>query len=316
MIVVTGGAGFIGSNLVKALNEQGREDILVVDNLKDGSKFRNIVDCSIADYMDKQDFIEQIKANKKFPFRIEFIFHQGACSKTTEWDGRYMMENNYEYSKCLLNYCEEHSIDFVYASSAAVYGSGSKYIEDEQYERPINVYGYSKYLFDQHVRKKLSTTRIRIIGLRYFNVYGPGEFHKQSMASVAFHLNNQLAESGVVRLFAGSDGYDNGEQRRDFIYVKDVIKVNLWGMEKTAPSGIYNVGTGKSRSFNDVANAVINYHQRGSIEYIEFPEHLKTSYQSFTEADPQHLLNAGYAGGFISLEDGVEDYMNWLNQQN
>ncbi len=315
MIIVTGGAGFIGSNLVKALNEQGRDDVLLVDNLEDGSKFRNIVDCSIADYMDKYDFIEHIKADKKFPFDIDVVFHQGACSKTTEWDGRYMMENNYEYSKQLLNFCEKRGIDFIYASSAAVYGPGTNYIEEEQYEAPINVYGYSKYLFDQYVRKKIPQVQIKIIGLRYFNVYGPGESHKQSMASVAFHLNNQLAESNNVRLFSGSDGYDDGEQKRDFIYVNDVVKVNLWASEQNVVSGIYNVGTGKSRSFNDVAGAVIDFHKRGSIEYIEFPEHLKGSYQSFTEADTEKLLSAGYAGGFTSLEDGVRDYMNRLNHQ-
>ena len=313
MIVVTGGAGFIGSNLVKALNHAGHEDILVVDNLKDGKKFRNLVDCVILDYIDKQDFIDSIAQNTGFPETISCIFHQGACSKTTEWDGRYMMKNNYEYSKVLFEYCQSNNIDFIYASSAAVYGLGTRLVEDIKYEAPINVYGYSKFLFDQYVRKRLANVSSKVIGLRYFNVYGPGEAHKGSMASVASHLNTQIKETGIVNLFSGTDGYADGEQRRDFIYVDDIVKINMWCMLDASVSGIFNAGTGQSRSFNDVARCVIDFHGNGQINYIEFPEHLRGSYQSFTEADTNKLLKAGYSGGFTSLEEGVKSYMSILN---
>jgi len=315
MIIVTGGAGFIGSNIVKTLNERGREDILVVDDLKDGVKFRNIADCEIADYWDKDDFLTFIENGKNFPVEVDAIFHEGACSATTEWDGKYMMQNNFEYSKALLHYCLEHKIPYLYASSASVYGAGPNFKEARQFEEPLNVYGYSKFLFDQYVRRILPSAESQVVGFRYFNVYGPREQHKGSMASVAFHLNNQLlAGDEVVRLFEGCDGYGNGEQRRDFIYVSDVVDVNLWCFENPNCSGIFNLGTGRSQSFNDVANAVISYHKKGKLEYIPFPDHLKGSYQSFTEADMGAMRNAGYSADFKSVEEGVHTYLAWLNR--
>jgi len=313
MIIVTGGAGFIGSNLVKALNDKGITDILVVDDLTEGVKFRNLVDCQVIDYLDKDDFLERVKQEKKFAEEIQAIFHQGACSSTTEWDGRYMMENNYTYSKELLHYCLSLKIPFIYASSAAVYGTGKNFMEAKENEAPVNIYGYSKYLFDEYVRRFVTDPKSQVVGLRYFNVYGPREQHKGSMASVAWHLNQQIQASGKVRLFTGSGGYADGDQRRDFIHIDDVINVNLWMLEG-GHCGIVNVGTGVSRSFNDVANAIISWHDKGEIEYIEFPEHLRGSYQSYTEADINSLRQMGYKNDFLSVEDGVKQYLDVLNQ--
>ncbi|RKZ49732.1 MAG: ADP-glyceromanno-heptose 6-epimerase [Gammaproteobacteria bacterium] len=313
MIIVTGGAGFIGSNLVKALNDKGLTDVLVVDDLTEGIKFRNLVDCQVIDYLDKDDFLQKIKQEKDFSEKIEAIFHQGACSTTTEWDGRYMMGNNYTYSKDLLHYCLNLKIPFIYASSAAVYGTGENFRETRENEAPVNVYGYSKYLFDEYVRRFVTEPESQVVGLRYFNVYGPREQHKGSMASVAWHLNQQIQASGKVRLFEGSGGYENGDQRRDFIHVDDVVKINLWMLENSA-SGIVNVGTGASRPFNDVAKAIVSWHGKGEVEYIEFPEHLKDSYQSFTEADISSLRQMGYKNDFLSVEDGVKQYLDVLNQ--
>ena len=313
MIIVTGGAGFIGSNLVKALNDKGLTDVLVVDDLTDGIKFRNLVDCQVIDYLDKDEFLQMLKQEKDFTEKIEVIFHQGACSETTEWDGRYMMENNYTYSKELLHYCLNHKIPFIYASSAAVYGTGENFKEVRENEAPVNVYGYSKYLFDEYVRRFVTKPESQVTGLRYFNVYGPREQHKGSMASVAWHLNQQIQANGKVKLFEGSGGYANGDQRRDFIHVDDVVKVNLWMLENGA-SGIVNVGTGASHPFNDVAKAIVSWHGKGAIEYIEFPEHLKDSYQSYTEADINSLRQMGYKNDFLSVEDGVKQYLDVLNQ--
>jgi ADP-L-glycero-D-manno-heptose 6-epimerase len=313
MIIVTGGAGFIGSNLVKALNDKGIMDILVVDDLTDGVKFRNLVDCQVIDYLDKDDFLARVKQKKKFAEEIQAIFHQGACSSTTEWDGRYMMENNYTYSKELLHYCLSMKIPFIYASSAAVYGTGENFKEAKENEAPVNIYGYSKYLFDEYVRRFVTDPKSQVVGLRYFNVYGPREQHKGSMASVAWHLNQQIQASGKVRLFTGSGGYADGDQRRDFIHVDDVVNVNLWMLESGC-CGIVNVGTGASRSFNDVANTILSWHDKGEIEYIEFPEHLQGSYQSYTEADINSLRQMGYKNDFLSVEDGVKQYLDVLNQ--
>ena len=310
MIVVTGGAGFIGSNLVKELNRRGERDILVVDELSDGHKFVNLADCDIADYLDRDDYLDRVvSGDMPAP---EVVFHQGACSTTTEWDGRYMMANNFEYSKQLLHYCQARSVPFIYASSASVYGAGPVFSEGLENEQALNVYGYSKFLFDQYVRRHMDGFTSQVVGLRYFNVYGPREQHKGSMASVAFHFNNQLRESGEVRLFAGCDGYADGEQRRDFIYVGDVVDVNLWFRQNPAVSGVFNCGTGRSQSFNDVARAVIDWHGRGKISYVAFPEHLKNAYQSFTEADMSLLRQAGYARRFLSVEEGVKAYLDEL----
>jgi len=314
MIVVTGGAGFIGSNLVKALNQKGYTNIIVVDNLKNGVKFRNLVDCQIADYYDKRDFFEHLQ-NKSLKKKITAMFHLGACSSTTEWDGHYIMQNNYEYSKLLLHFCLKRGIPFIYASSASVYGNGTVFKEEFQYEKPINMYAYSKFLFDQYVRQYLSDPELesQIVGLRYFNVYGARESHKGGMASVAFHFNNQIKISNKLKLFEGCDGYENGEQRRDFIHVQDTVDVKLWLFENPQVSGIFNVGTGRSQTFNEVAQAVLSWHNSGEIEYIPFPDHLKGSYQSFTQADMNALLKAGYSQPFKDVQTGVKLYLDQLN---
>ncbi|MBU6510189.1 MAG: ADP-glyceromanno-heptose 6-epimerase [Gammaproteobacteria bacterium] len=313
MIIVTGGAGFVGSNLVLALNRRGHSNIIVVDDLKDGTKFRNLVEAEIADYRDKDAFLQQLIADTLGP--IEAIFHNGACSDTTEWNGQYMMAVNYDYSKALLEYCLTHKIPFIYASSAAVYGGGKVFKEDRQYEHPLNLYGYSKFLFDQYVRRRMREgVKSQIVGFRYFNVYGPREQHKGKMASTAFHFNNEILASGKCKLFEGSGGYKDGEQRRDFVHVDDVCAVNLWALDQPKVSGIFNLGTGKSQTFNDVANAVIKFHGKGKIEYIAFPENLKGRYQSFTEADMSALRAAGCDHKFMTVEQGVAKYMEWLNK--
>ena len=315
MIIVTGGAGFVGSNLVMALNQRGRSDILVVDDLKDGTKFKNLVDAEIADFKDKDVFLQQLLAPQHSFGPVEAVFHNGACSDTTEWDGRYMMSVNYEYSKALLDYCQTRGIPFLYASSAAVYGGGTVFKEERGNETPLNVYGYSKFLFDQYVRRRMQTgLKSQVAGFRYFNVYGPREQHKGKMASTAFHFNNQILETGKCKLFQGSDGYGDGEQRRDFIHVDDVCAVNLWFWEHPKCSGIFNLGTGRAQPFNDVAKAVIKYHGKGKIEYIPFPDVLKGRYQSFTEADLTALRATGCDHQFMTVEDGVAKYMAWLNK--
>jgi len=312
MIIVTGGAGFIGSNLVKALNQRGERDILLVDNLTNGRKMHNIADLDIADYLDKDEFIGRIgKSNFS---GIRAVFHQGACSSTTEWDGRYVMANNYDYSKRLLDWCQTRCVQFLYASSASVYGNGQKgFRVDRDCEQPINMYAYAKFQFDQYVRRVLPDAASQIAGFRYFNVYGPREQHKGGMSSTVFHFNRQVIEHGVARLFEGCDGYANGEQRRDFIHVDDVIDVNLWCYDHPDKSGIFNVGTGQAETFNAVANAVIAWHGQGRIEYIPFPDHLKGAYQSFTQADIQGLRQAGYGKPFLSIQQGVNRYLDCLN---
>ncbi|WP_218814218.1 ADP-glyceromanno-heptose 6-epimerase [Rickettsiella endosymbiont of Dermanyssus gallinae] len=313
MIIVTGGAGFIGSNLVKQLNVKYPEiPIVIVDDLTEGIKFKNINDCRVADYLDQQDFLEKIKQNKYFP-KLKAIFHQGACSTTTEWNGKYMMENNFEYSKVLLHYCLSWKVPFIYASSASVYGVGSVFKEELQYEKPINVYAYSKYLFDQYVRNILPEAKSQIVGLRYFNVYGPRESHKGNMASVVLHADQQLRETGIINLFQGNDGYGDGEQQRDFIYVDDAVNINLWFL-KSKKSGIYNAGTGHSESFNALAQAVIDFHGRGEIHYIPFPASLQGCYQSFTQADLSKLKAIGYAGSFKPVAEGVKAYLSIIHK--
>ncbi|AXB30255.1 ADP-glyceromanno-heptose 6-epimerase [Vibrio campbellii] len=313
MIIVTGGAGMIGSNIVKALNEAGINDILVVDNLKNGKKFKNLVDLDITDYMDRDDFLTQIMAGDDFG-PIEAIFHEGACSATTEWDGKYMMLNNYEYSKELLHYCLDREIPFLYASSAATYGETETFVEEREYEGALNVYGYSKQQFDNYVRRLWKDAEdhgeqlSQITGFRYFNVYGPREDHKGSMASVAFHLNNQINDGENPKLFAGSESF-----KRDFIYVGDVSKVNLWFLE-SGVSGIFNCGTGNAESFEEVAKAVIKHHKKGEIQTIPFPEHLKGAYQEFTQADLTKLRAAGCDVEFKTVAEGVAEYLAIQNR--
>jgi ADP-L-glycero-D-manno-heptose 6-epimerase len=310
MIVVTGGAGFIGSNLVKALTNRGIDDIVVADDMTEGRKFANLVDCDIADYWDRDVLLDRLAAAE----RPRAVLHQGACTVTTEWDGRYMMQTNYRYSVELLEFCQRKGVPFIYASSAAVYGASRKFAEDDPaLERPLNVYGYSKLLFDRYVRRVLGGASAQIAGLRYFNVYGPREAHKGPMASVVHHFDGQLREHGRVRLFEGSGGYGPGEQRRDFVYVADVVDVNLWFLDHPEKSGIFNVGTGASASFNDLARAVIATRGGGTaqdrIEYIPFPVALRDSYQSFTEADLTALRGAGYEAPFMDIEAGTAAYL-------
>ncbi len=325
-IVVTGAAGFIGANLVKALNDRGIDNVLAVDNLTRADKFRNLTDCEIADYLHKDDFRNALGAGT-FDGEISAILHQGACSDTMATDGRYVMENNFRYSMDLLAYCQAEAVPLIYASSAAVYGASDEFREDRQFERPLNVYGYSKYLFDQMVRRRWSENTAQVVGLRYFNVYGPREAHKSRMASVAFHFFGQYLDSGKVRLFEGSGGYAAGEQRRDFVSVDDAVSVNLWFLEHAGKSGIFNCGTGASQTFNDVAVATVNAARRaegkpslalqemkaqGLVEYVPFPQGLKERYQSFTEADLTQLRAAGYETPFLTVEQGVSRYVGWL----
>ncbi len=324
--VVTGAAGFIGSRLIEGLNREGVTDIIAVDNLSRADKFANLAGCEIADYLDKREFLERLEAHQ-FEGAIEAVFHQGACSDTMETDGRYMMENNYAYSRRLLDWCQEEEVPLLYASSAAVYGASTAFREERPCERPLNVYGYSKVLFDAHVRRRLDTRTAQIAGFRYFNVYGPNEGHKGRMASVAYHGFNQFRAEGKVKLFVGTDGYPDGGQRRDFIHVDDVVNVNLYFLEHREVSGVYNCGTGRAQAFNDVAVAVANGVRRsrgepeltleqlvagGMVEYIPFPAQLAGKYQSFTEADVTRLREAGYPGEFMDVAKGVGAYVDHL----
>ncbi len=317
MIVVTGGAGFIGSNLVKALNERGRQDVMVVDDLSDGTKFVNLADCTLGDYLDKDDFRRRVEAELRgepagLP-EIEAIFHEGACSDTTEWDGRFMLDNNFEYSKVLLHFCQKRGIPFLYASSAATYGGSEVFVEAPEHEKPLNVYGYSKLLFDQYVRARWDEFESQVVGFRYFNVYGPREQHKGKMASVAYHHHTQISAGQDLRLFGAWDGYEAGMQSRDFVYVGDVVSVNLWFLDNPQVSGIFNLGSGRAEPFKAIGEAVIDYYGRGTIEYIDFPEELKGRYQSYTRADIGSLRRAGYDREFRTVAEGVGEYLEWLN---
>lgn len=329
-IVVTGAAGFIGSNLVKALNERGVTDIIAVDNLSSGDKFRNLVDCEIAHYMDKHDFLALLLEGE-FEGELSAILHQGACSDTMNHDGKYMMDNNYQYTLALFDYCQHEEIQFLYASSAATYGKGTVFKEERKYEGPLNVYGYSKFLFDQVLRQRMKEgLSAQAVGFRYFNVYGPREQHKGRMASVAFHHFNQYREHGKVKLFGGWDGWGNGMQSRDFVSVEDVAKINLYFLDHPEKSGIFNLGSGRSQPFNDVAVATVNACRRhegqpglsldemvaqGIVEYVDFPDALKGKYQSFTQADIGKLRSAGYDAELFSVEQGVDRYVDWLIKQ-
>ena len=312
MIIVTGSNGFIGSNLIKGLNEIGHKDIIAVDDQDDPELKENIAHCDIQDFLNIDEFINLIRNNEIDGTKIRAIFHQGACSNTMEWDADFLYKNNLLYSKELLNFSQKNKTSLIYASSASVYGAGKIFEESVENEDPINLYAYSKFKFDQLVRQELIKSETQIVGLRYFNVYGPQEQHKGTMASVAFHLHNQLKDNEEIKLFEGSDGYDDGEQRRDFIYVEDVVKVNLWFLKNQKVSGIFNVGTGKSQTFNEVAHSVINWNKRGKINYVPFPEKLKGAYQSYTQADISKLRKVGYKDHFLNVQEGVKKYLDRL----
>jgi ADP-L-glycero-D-manno-heptose 6-epimerase len=327
-LIVTGAAGFIGSNIVKALNARGEHRIIAVDNLTRADKFKNLVDCEIDDYLDKTGFVERF-ARGEFG-NVRAVFHEGACSDTMEADGRYMMDNNFRYSRALLDACLVQRTPFLYASSAAIYGGSDRFVEEREVEKPLNVYGYSKFLFDQVVRRVLPTASSQIAGFRYFNVYGQRETHKGRMASVAFHNFNEFRAEGKVKLFGEYNGYAAGEQTRDFVSVEDVTKVNLFFFDHPEKSGIFNLGTGRAQPFNDIATSVVNtlralnhesaltlpeQVQRGLIEYVPFPDALRGKYQCFTQADPAKLRAAGYKTPFLSVQEGVDRYVRWLSGQ-
>lgn len=324
-VVVTGAAGMIGSNLVHGLNAIGIDDVIAVDDLTEGAKYRNLLGASISDYFDRGEFYDRYALGELG--RVDAIFHEGACSDTMEHNGRYMLETNYRCSKDLLDHCQSQGTRLFYASSAATYGAGASFREVPEDERPLNVYGYSKLLFDNIVRRMLPTARSQVVGFRYFNVYGPREQHKGRMASVACHHFGQLREAGKVRLFGEYGGYGPGRHTRDFVYVDDVVAVNLWFLEHPERSGIFNVGTGKAQPFNDVAHATINAHRahrgeaplsleqqvsQGLIEYIDFPQALVGKYQSHTQADLTGLRATGCDVQFADVGTGVRRYAQWL----
>ena len=335
-IVVTGAAGFIGSNIVKGLNARGINDIIAVDDLTQGDKFRNLADLGISDYVDAGTFYDRF-AQRGFG-AVEAVFHEGACSDTMEVNGKYMMENNYDTSVRLFHACQQYSTRLLYASSAATYGGSDSFKEDPAFERPLNVYGYSKLLFDQRMRREcgpnfegaLTRKTSQVVGFRYFNVYGPREQHKGRMASVAFHQFNQFALDGKVKLFGDYGGYGPGTQMRDFIFIDDVVAVNLWFFDHPAVSGIFNLGTGQAQPFNDVASSVVNAIRAsrgqtalplgalvaaGLIEYIPFPDALRGKYQCYTQADLSALCATGCEHQFADVQKGVSKYVQWLESQ-
>ena len=325
-IVVTGAAGFIGANLVKALNRRGEMRIIAVDNLARADKCANLVDCEIADYLDKEEFLARL-ADGDFDDDVGAVLHEGACSDTMEADGRYVMRNNYRYSVSVLDWCQSNDVPFLYASSAAVYGGSAVFREERAFEAPLNVYGYSKFLFDQYVRRMLPERTAQIAGFRYFNVYGPREQHKGRGSSVAWHFHHQFRSDGRVRLFEGSGGYAAGEQRRDFVAVEDIVKVKFDFLDHPERSGIFNLGSGRAATFNAVAAAAVNACRGaagepprsvaelvadGVIQYIPLPPALAGKYQSFTEADLTRLRAAGYGAPMLAVDEGVARYVEWL----
>ena len=327
-IVVTGAAGMIGSNLVHGLNAIGIDDVIAVDDLTDGPKYRNLLGAKLSDYFDRSEFYRRFTSGDFG--KVEAVLHEGACSDTMEHNGRYMMDTNYRCSKDLLDACQAQGVRLLYASSAATYGGSASFREEPQFEQPLNVYGYSKLLFDNVVRRVLPGVRTQVAGFRYFNVYGPREQHKGRMASVAFHHFNQIRDTGKVKLFGDYGGYAAGEQSRDFVFVDDVVAVNLWFLQNPQASGIFNLGTGRAQPFNDVAVATVNASRalkgeaplslaelvrRGFIEYVPFPEALVGKYQCFTQADLTQLRASGCHHAFADVASGVARYVDWLAKQ-
>jgi ADP-L-glycero-D-manno-heptose 6-epimerase len=330
-VVVTGAAGFIGSNIVRGLNARGISEIIAVDDLTEGDKFRNLADLQIADYVDADDFYELFAEGAYGP--VEAVFHEGACSDTMESNGKYMMDNNYSLSCDLFQTCQEQGVRLLYASSAATYGGASEFRESPDCEKPLNVYGYSKLLFDQRLRREIgpdfSQASAQVVGFRYFNVYGPREQHKGRMASVAFHQYHQFLKEGRVKLFGSYGGYAAGGQMRDFVFIDDVVAVNLWFFDHPEKSGLFNLGSGRAQPFNDVALSVVQTLQRGTtapasldealkaglIEYIDFPAALVGKYQCYTQADLGALRRAGCDHRFADVTSGVTQYMDWLQAQ-
>jgi len=326
-VIVTGAAGMIGSNLVHGLNAMGIDDVIAVDDLTDGPKYRNLLGASISDYFDKREFYERF-VRGDFG-KVDAVLHQGACSDTMEHDGRFMLDSNYRCSKTLLDACQAQGVRLLYASSAATYGGSASFREEPEFEQPLNVYGWSKLLFDNIVRRLLPMARAQVAGFRYFNVYGPREQHKARMASVAFHHANQLRESGRVKLFGEYGGYGAGQQSRDFVFVDDVVAVNLWFLQHPDRSGIFNLGTGRAQPFNDVAHATVNATRaqrgepaltldqmvtQGLVEYIDFPAALVGKYQCFTQADLSRLRATGCDHVFADVATGVRRYVGWLSR--
>lgn len=327
-VVVTGAAGMVGSNLVHGLNAIGIDDVIAVDDLTDGQKYRNLSGASLSDYFDKSEFYARFARGDLG--HIDAVLHQGACSDTMEHNGRYMLDNNYRDSKDLLDACQRQGTRLLYASSAATYGGSASFREEPEFEQPLNVYGYSKLLFDNVVRRMLTSATSQVVGFRYFNVYGPREQHKARMASVAFHHFNQFRDTGTVRLFGAYGGYAAGEQSRDFVFVNDVVAVNLWFLEHPDQRGIFNLGTGRAQPFNDVAISTVNAVRArrgeaalpidalialGLLEYIEFPEALKGKYQCFTQADLTQLRATGCEHQFADVQTGIAAYVSWLAAQ-
>jgi ADP-L-glycero-D-manno-heptose 6-epimerase len=327
-VAVTGAAGMIGANLLRGLNAIGIDDIIAVDDLTHGAKHRNLRDARIADYFDRSEFYTRF-ARGDFG-AIDAVLHQGACSDTMEHNGQLMMALNYRCTKDLLDACQARGTRLIYASSAAVYGGSTVFREAPEHERPLNVYGYSKLLADQVVRRMLKSATAQVVGLRYFNVYGPHEQHKGRMASVSFHHSAQFRAEGRVRLFGAYGGYGPGEQVRDFIHVDDVVAVNLWFLAHGGAGGVFNVGTGRAQPFNDVARAVVNaWRVRAGeaalsleqlvaqrlVEYIDFPDALVGKYQCFTQADLTALRAIGCDHPFVDVATGVQRYVDWLAEQ-
>jgi ADP-L-glycero-D-manno-heptose 6-epimerase len=327
-VVVTGAAGFIGSNIIQGLNARGIDDIIAVDDLTQGDKFRNLADLKIADYVDADLFYDAF-ADGLFG-KVDAVFHEGACSDTMETDGKYMMDNNYTLSCGLFRACQERGARLLYASSAATYGGSASFTESPEFEKPLNVYGWSKLLFDQRLRRELGPQFAggahQVVGFRYFNVYGPREQHKARMASVAFHQYHQFRKDGKVKLFGDYGGYGPGQQERDFVFIDDVVAVNLWFFDRPERRGLFNLGTGRAQPFNDVATSVVSAltgkahtaesaAKAGLLEYIGFPDALRGKYQCHTQADLTALRRAGCDHVFADVQTGVAKYMAWLNGQ-